>query len=231
MMVHRITKGNTLAWYEVVFYKMFGEDCFEFYKVRDVPSMISISPTDVLTETFSSMIVNPSVNIGKAYGSFIHSVTSSVPFLFKPVAMVMGFIVPPIFLMVILCFLFDYQLSFSPMGFYLTPGWYHKPKLCNSNSKREKYIEDLSNENDKEDRDRTSLPTDTSNEDSIFVVRPTDLSLLHKLNSTKPNDSKVEGSVVGEETTLKEGKNSRCNRNESKQLLHIVDANVVESSK
>lgn len=217
-------KGNPIAWYEVVFYTMFGEDCLEYYKTRDIPSMISVSPTDVLAETFSSMIVNPSVNIGKAYGSFIDSITSSVPFSLKPIAVLMAFIVPLMFLVVILCFLFDYQLSLSLVGFHLTPSWFHRPKHYINNS--EKYIEDMSNEkkeNDKECSGNLSVNTDASDKNFLYVV--TNLSGLQKLIPT--NDFKVENINISEEAILKDGEL----HNENKEKLHKGEANVVGSSK
>lgn len=219
-------KGNPIAWYEVVFYAMFGEDCLEYYKTRDIPSMISVSPTDVLAETFSSMIVNPSVNIGKAYGSFIDSVTSSVPFWLKPIAVVMAFIVPLMFLMVILCFLFDYQLSLSAVGFHLTPSWFHRPKHYMNNTNSEKYIEDMSNEkneNDKKDMGNPSVITDASDNNFIYVV--TNLYGLQKLIPT--NNLKVENINNSEETILKEGEHN----NENQEKLLKGEENVAGTSK
>lgn len=125
-------------------------------------------PTDVLAEPFSSMIVNPTVNIGKAYGSFIDSVTSSVPFLLKPIAVLMAFIVPLMFLMVILCFLFDYQLSLSLVGFHLTPSWFHRPKPYINNS--EKYIEDMSNEKKENDKEGSGNLSVTEASDKNFLI-------------------------------------------------------------
>lgn len=218
-------KGNPMAWYEVVFFTIFGEDCLEYYKTRDIPSMISVSPTDVLAETFSSMIVNPSVNIGKAYGSFIDSVTSSVPFLLKPIAIVMAFIVPLMFLMVILCFLFDYQLSLSVLGFHLTPSWFHRPKHYVNNTNSEKYIEDISNgkkENDKKGSGNPSI-TNTSDKTPMYVV--TNLAGLEKLIPS--NDFKVEDIINSEETILKEGEHN----NENQEELHKGGENVAGSSK
>jgi hypothetical protein len=57
-----------------------GEDCVQFYKVRDVRPIVKISPADVFSETLSSMIVKPANNIGKAYGDFIRSLSGKVCF-------------------------------------------------------------------------------------------------------------------------------------------------------
>lgn len=54
-----------------------GTDCHEFYKIRDVSSIVKVSPTDVLVETVSSMVIIPLKYLGDAYGNFIHSLTSN----------------------------------------------------------------------------------------------------------------------------------------------------------
>ncbi|XP_046670723.1 uncharacterized protein LOC124360827 [Homalodisca vitripennis] len=162
--------GKKMFWYEHVYYRMFGVNCLQFYKTRNVRPIVKISPTDVLAETLSVMFINPATNIGKSYGSFIYSVSSAVPLWLQPIAVVFACIIPLGVFFILLAFYFRYRISFSITGFHFIPSWCQKSNevTCKQGSQ---YVEDISHKEDERYQKHSNPQTLLSdNTTPLFLV-------------------------------------------------------------
>ncbi|XP_054274296.1 uncharacterized protein LOC128994083 [Macrosteles quadrilineatus] len=137
---HCTAAAQSMVWYEHMYYRMFGVNCQEFYIRRDVRPIVKVSPVDALSHTFTSMLVNPAIHIGKAYGLFVTSINDQLAWYVKPIALPFIFIIPLVFIIIICAFVFNYRLSLSITGIHLIPTW---SRLSEPEVGREKnYVEE-----------------------------------------------------------------------------------------
>uniref|UniRef100_A0A1B6EIG5 Chloride channel CLIC-like protein 1 n=1 Tax=Cuerna arida TaxID=1464854 RepID=A0A1B6EIG5_9HEMI len=202
--------GNELLWYEHIYYRMFGADCLQFYKTRNVRPIVKVSPTEVFAETLSTMLINPASNIGTSYGNFIHSVSSAVPFWLEPIALGFAFVMPPVVLLILLVFYFRYQMSFSITGFHFTPSCHQKSYNEVSNQSSQ-YVEDISRKED-ERYQKNSVPQDllSDNTTPLFLVNWLGLKkLITDVKVTDENEVKSLTDTENQNNTISDDAKSK----------------------